>query len=95
MEDRKTFLGWDFRFNEHIISLTDEKFNKYMKELAAMGTAGSTNKKQIESVVGKINVIGYVLPATRHFTARLRRRIQKCANGDNELDEEELKDITL
>ena len=40
-------------------------------------------------------MIGYVLPATRNFTARLRRRIQKCANGDNKLDEEELKDITM
>ena len=49
----------------------------------------------MESMVGKVNVIGFVLPATRHFTARFRKRIIKCRQGDNELDDEEIKDTAL
>ena len=49
----------------------------------------------MESVVGKINVIGFVLPATRHFTARFRKRIIKCKKGDNDLDDDEILDSKL
>ena len=82
-------------FNVHTISLSEDKVIIYVDNLTVMIDTGRTSEKEMESLVGKINTIGFVLPPTRHFAARFRRRIIKCANGDNELDEEEIKDAKL
>ena len=74
MEEQKRFLGWDFHFNKHNINLTDDKAEKYIGNLEEMQLTRKTSEKVMESVVGKINVIGFVLPATRHFTARFKKK---------------------
>ena len=95
MAEDKIFLGWQFFFNLHLIQLTQRKSDQYITDLTGMICTRETRTKQIESVVGKINVVGFVLPATRHFTARLRRCIIKYKAGDNALDDEEIEDSQL
>ena len=95
MEEQNRFLGCDFYFNQHNINLIDDKAEKYIGDLENMKLTKKTSEKVMESVVGKINVIGFVLPATRHFTARFRKRIIKCKNWDNDLDDDEILDSKL
>ena len=91
----KKYVGWNFYFNLHQIALPEDKADLYIGELQNIQKTRRTDETIMESLVGKVNVIGFVLPATRHFTARFRRRIIKCKQGDNELDDEEKKDSKL
>ena len=46
-------------------------------------------------MIGKISVIGFVLPETRNFTTGFQNRIMKWRHGDNDLYKEEVMDKKL
>ena len=80
MEEWKEYLGWDFYFNLHTFNLMEDNAEEYIGDLVQIQQTKQTNEKIMESVVEKINIAGFFLLATQHFTAWFRMRISKCRN---------------
>ena len=55
-----------------------------------------TNKKNLESTIGRLNHTGYIIPQSRYFLNRLRNLLKRCKQyGPQTISIKEIKDIEL
>ena len=55
-----------------------------------------TNKKNLESTIGRLNHAGYIIPQSRYFLNRLRDLLKRCKQyGPQMISVKEIKDIEL
>ena len=91
MEEHKVYLGWLFNFKYFTISLPAHKIKTHDDCIANLLETGKvTDPKQLEKLIGRLNTIGQILPASRHFLSQLRRRHRLAVKGDMHLLEAEI-----
>ena len=96
MEEWKIYLGWLFDLKQFTISLPPHKAAVYAKCIQELLDAGEvSDPKMLEKLIGRLNTIGHILPAARHFMSRLRRRHVLATEGDTLLTEAERRDLLL
>ena len=78
LEEIKTFLGWVYNTRTLRISLPDHKFKAWSKDLESLLSSKTTTASSLESTIGRLNHVGYLIPTARHFLSRLRK-LQKKA----------------
>ena len=73
MEEWKIYLGWLFDLKQFTISLPPHKAAVYAKFIQELLEAGKvSDPKMLEKLIGRLNTIGQILPASRHFMSQLR-----------------------
>ena len=66
-------LGWTINTRRMLVSLPDDKFLAWSRELAELRTRTSCPRTELETLVGRLNHTAMVImPDSRHFLSRIR-----------------------
>jgi hypothetical protein len=68
----KIVLGWRLDTRRLLITLPDDKFNIWNKEIEDMSTRNYCTRKELEILIRKLNHAALVIPLPRHFLGELR-----------------------
>ena len=90
-------LGWSIDTRRLLIALPDDKFVAWSKDVAAVIEAGDASMGYLDSLIGKLNHAGFVIPLSRHFLSRLRRQLDRGKSKKHrlQLSSAELDDLHL
>jgi hypothetical protein len=67
LSETKVILGWLFNFRTLTVFLPDHKHIAWLREIKQMIDSRCTTKKQLESMIGQLGHVGYVIPWVYHF----------------------------
>jgi hypothetical protein len=95
--ETQVVLGWVLDTHLLLIQLPGDKFIAWTTDIASVLETGTVTFGSLESIVGRLNHAGYVIPMSRHFLNRLRLRLEARGNKRQRLtlNHEELEDLTL
>jgi hypothetical protein len=95
--ETQIILGWMIKTRRLQISLPTDKFDAWTTELQKMIKAQRTTFGDIETTVGRLNHVAYVIPLARHFLNRLQSKscIPRHKHQSIRLATEEVHDLTL
>ena len=78
-DETKTILGWNVDTRAFRISLSEDKYKRWMIDMASLLTKYAKHKaKTIESTIGRLNHVGHIIPMGRYFLNRLRQLHSRC-----------------
>jgi hypothetical protein len=96
LSETKVILGWLFNFRTLTVSRPEHKYIAWSGKIWSMITTRSTSKKKLESTIGHLGHVSFVLPWVYHFLSRLQFLLQRAANRRwIRIDEKCLKDLEL
>ena len=95
--EQKVILGWIIDTRELKIHLPMEKTIYWNEEISRKITKNYKVKtKELESMIGRLNHIGYILPNGRYFLNRIRKLLWRCEKyGPQILNKAEINDFLL
>ena len=90
-------LGWDLNSRLLLILLPFDKFTAWSSDLRAIIAAGKITFGELESVMGRLNHAGYIIPLARHFLGRLqiRLKVRRPKKQEFTLTKLEIEDLRL
>ena len=95
-DERKIVLGWLVDTRKFRVYLPRPKALDWLQQIDEITKAGKTNTKTLESMIGKLNHIGYIMPQGRYFLNRLRHLLKKTKKyGQQTLDTSSKNDFLL
>ncbi len=68
----KVILGWIFNFQALTVSLPEHKHIAWSGKIQSMLDRRRMTKKALESMIGRLGHISFVIPWVFHFLSRLR-----------------------
>jgi hypothetical protein len=96
LAETKVILGWHFNFRTLTVSLPEHKYIAWSGEINSMLDRGRTTKKALESTIGRLGHVGFVIPWVFHFLSRLRTLLGRAQNRQTiALNEECKRDLVL
>jgi hypothetical protein len=95
--ESQIILGWELNTHFLLTKLPGDKFVAWSTDIAAILETGKATFGNLESLLGRLNHAGYVIPLARHFLNRLRLRIERRLHKQQQLTlhHEELEDLKL
>jgi hypothetical protein len=90
-------LGWNLNTGLLLILLPDDKYEAWSTNIIAIVGSTRTAFGKLQSTIGHLNHVGYIIPLARHFLNRLRLQISKRRHKNQQLSlsQAELNDLTL
>jgi hypothetical protein len=90
-------LGWLLNSRLLMILLPTDKFEAWSADLRAIVAASKGTYGELESTLGRLNHVAYVIPLARHFLNKLRLRLhhRRHQNQQITLTAEEVADLAL
>jgi hypothetical protein len=73
MQNVKNVLGWILDSQRLMVSRSDEKHCLWSVEIRHRLEKGSLRSKELETLVGRMEHVGYLTPFMKHFLGRLHR----------------------
>jgi hypothetical protein len=70
--ETKIILGWHFNFQTLTVTIPEYKHIMWLQEIQLMIQMRKTTKKTLESMIGHMGHIGFVIPWVYHFLSHLR-----------------------
>jgi hypothetical protein len=96
LSETKTILGWLFNFRTLTVSLPEHKYIAWSNDLRQMIRSRRTTKKQLESTIGRLGHVGYIIPWVYHYLSRLRTLLSRAGKMRSiKIDEICAKDLEL
>ena len=65
-------LGWTYNTRSLIISLPNQKYTAWAHDLDQLLLKGTSSHNDLNSIIGRLNHVTYVIPTARHFLSRIR-----------------------
>ena len=65
-------LGWDMDTRQLLLSLPKPKFLAWTNDIDQLLAQGKATRAELDTLVGRLNHVGYIIPAARHFLSSLR-----------------------
>jgi len=98
--ERQIVLGWEIRTRDLKIALPYDKHLAWREDLVAIIRAARVSRKELESMIGRLNHASFVIPLSRHFLNEIRRKCEGTPNHHAarqtvRLNEHEIADLTL
>jgi hypothetical protein len=78
--EMKMILGWLFNFRTLTVTLPEHKYIAWSREIQQMIKKRRTTKKQLESTIGCMGHICFIIPWVYHFLSRLRSLLARARN---------------
>jgi hypothetical protein len=72
LEEVKTTLGWLLDTRQLLISLTLDKYSEWATAIIFILITESCGHEDLETLVGRLNHVCFVIPVAQHFMSRLR-----------------------
>ena len=79
-DELKTVLGWEINTRTFRIYLPKDKAKEWTRDLQSILNRGKVNTKFLESTIGRLNHVAYIIPQSRYFLNRLRNLLKRCKN---------------
>jgi hypothetical protein len=76
----KMILGWQFNFRTLTVTLPEHKYIAWLQEIQQTIKTRRTTKKPLESTIGRMGHVGFVIPWVYHFLSRLRSLLARAQN---------------
>jgi hypothetical protein len=76
----KKILGWHFNFCTLTVTLLKQKHIAWSSKIWTMIATGRTTKKALESTIGQLGHVGFVIPWVFHFLSCLRTLLSQACN---------------
>jgi hypothetical protein len=96
LSETKMILGWLFNLRTLTIFLPDHKFIAWTTAIQSMITSKRTNSQNLETTIGRMGHVGFVIPWVHHFLSRLRSLLRRSRNRRFiNIDETNLRDLEL
>ena len=73
LEEVKTILGWTIDTRRLLIKLPKHKYVAWKKSILDMITSQQTNFKNLETMLGRLTHMSFILPNILHFLGNIRR----------------------
>ncbi|MGH7955272.1 MAG: hypothetical protein ACREOZ_04855 [Gloeomargaritales cyanobacterium] len=70
MEEIKVILGWEVNSRALTIALPIEKYSSWRQNIVDLCTSRNCSFKELDTLVGRLNHIGFIIPQARHFLNR-------------------------
>ena len=93
LEEVKVILGWRFNFRSFKVFLPSSKLKDWSVDLDEAIENKKIKTKTFESIVGRLNHAGYVVPFGKYFLNRLRKRLTRVRQRNYRTTIFELKEI--
>ena len=98
--ERQIVLGWEIRTRDLMVALPYDKHLAWRGDLVAMIQAGKSSRKELESMIGRLNHASFVIPLSRHFLNEIRRKCERipihhAARQTVRFSENDLADLRL
>ena len=74
--EQKIILGWMLDTRRLLLSLPDDKVDSWRHSIRALLATEWVSGSELETTIGRLNHVGYILPLCRHFLADLRYALQ-------------------
>ena len=89
--------GWQFDTRQLEISLLHDKFTAWHNDALALIHSCVSSVGSLESPIGKLNHVSYVIPLARHFISCLRARVDRGKGKRHQLQlhKSEVDDLVL
>ena len=81
LEEKKTTLGWTLDTRRLLISLTMEKYSAWAAAIIFILITETITFKVLETLVGRLNHVCFLIPVARHFMSRLRWLLETSSQG--------------
>ena len=80
----KTVLGWVFDTRRLRISLPYDKFTAWSSTIQSILDKGTSNQKELETMIGRQTHAANIMPMARHFICRIRYAQSKMLYSEHE-----------
>ncbi len=80
LTETKIILGWLFNFRTPTVTLPEHKYIVWSREIRQMIKKQWTTKKQLESPIGRMGHVDFVIPWVYHFLSCLRSLLARAQN---------------
>ena len=77
-EERKVILGWHLNTRSLRVSLPQNKVEGWSAMIHNTLASGKAKAKDLDTLIGRLNHLGFVLPGSRHFLGNLRHLLWKA-----------------
>jgi hypothetical protein len=81
LEEKKTTLGWVLDTRRLLISLTMDKYSAWAATILFVLATEYITYKVLETMVGRLNHVCFIIPNARHFMSRLRWLLESSGSG--------------
>ena len=78
MEEIKTILGWTLDTRHLLISLPESKVTAWMSNIMTMITHASATAKELDTMLGCLTHVGFIIPMMCHFLNCLHKLQSKA-----------------
>jgi hypothetical protein len=79
MEETKTILGWLINTRALLIQLPIDKHLKWTTDISSILLQPRIKKKQLETLIGRLDHTSTIIPMLRHFLSRLRHALLRSS----------------
>ena len=94
--ERKTMLGWLLCTRSSRIFLPEDKAKAWYNDVNKILNELTVSSRTLESLIGRFNHIGYIIPTARYFINRLRHLLYRCEKyGTQKIQRWESDDLKL
>jgi len=94
--ERRIMLGWLIDTTIMRVFLPITKAQIWSEDINQILKSNSVNTKMLESTIGRLNHVGYILPTGRYFLNRLRHLLSRCERyGKQQIQKFERDDLLL
>ena len=80
MAELKTVTGWTINTRLFRVILPDDKFANWTKDINDLISSKIAKHSDVETIEGRLNHVGYIIPTARHFLHPIRSLTRRCAN---------------
>jgi hypothetical protein len=78
LSETKVILGWHFNFQTLTATLPEHKFIAWSTEIHKMVDSGKTTKQDLESTIGRMGHVSFIIPWVFHFLSRLQSLLARA-----------------
>jgi hypothetical protein len=80
LAETKVILGWQFNFRTLTVTLLEHKHIAWSTEICKMLADSRTLKRALESMIGQLGHLGFVIPWVYHFLSHLWTLLARARN---------------
>ena len=80
LEEEKIILGWHFNTRLLLISLPENKYIAWSKQITDILIDERVKAEDLEVLIGRLNHAAQIIPLARHYLSRLRFALGKARN---------------
>jgi hypothetical protein len=94
-EEIQVVLGWELDCRRLLAALPSDKFDAWTTAILAIIKREHCSRQDLETIIGRLNHVSFIIPLARHFLSRLWALLNKNSKARIRLSAEVIEDLKL